>query len=187
MEVNFLFGQKDCDNFLRWCLSKNCQIVPIVPYQQERVIIIKSEDQYDKLNIVSDGFAIQHVDFSTSPLQLRLVESPVMKTYHIHQRHSGPFIDFYTPRTSGKIVNPGIMSMFPFYYNGTEKIYPNREFLKAFNHFTYYIHKRSVKYKLDKRVMWIGRETLLDYSQGKIEIPSIPLLDIPRLLSSIGQ
>lgn len=185
MEVNFLFGQKDRDDFLSWCLKKEYTLVPNLTYTNNKPIYIKTIYDYHGLSLLPDSFAILHKDFDWKLLEMNEIKSPNGITYKIKQRMGGPFIDFYAPITQANHVSAGIMSIFPYYYNGLEKIHPNRNFLKAFNHFTYYIHKRSIKTKQGKKIIWIGKQTLLDYNEGLIRIQGIDSIQILDLLHQI--
>jgi hypothetical protein len=103
------------------------------------------------------------------------------KIWYINQRQGGPTIDFYSPiivKKTEKIIGPGFIGIYEYYYHGNNKITPNSELINLFKAVKSYIESITKPIVLSKRTYWLGKYTAEQALNGNLKLLPIQVLNL---------
>ncbi|MCG2618206.1 hypothetical protein LZZ85_28180 [Terrimonas sp. NA20] len=184
-QIDFFVCNSERRDLLSLCLGNGLTLIPDMHYQDNSYMSIKDFDGLELYNDNSPKFYLTSQKFTFYPFKIDSVINSGRLIYYIVQRQGGPYIDFFTPvlgEVNNNIIGPGFVGIFPFYYNGLQKIHPNQEFIKAYKELVIAIKKISVKVTLGRRTFWIGKETVDLVKRGKVRLLPISGVDIATLI-----
>ena len=157
-QLDFFLSIKDREHFIEYCFDNKRHMIPHLSYSSPSYITLKNLTEYNRCE-PHTLFSIVEEKFFNYPLKLDFNIIDNKKKYFIVQREGGPTIDFFSPvfgQIENKVIGPGYIGVYPYYYKNNEKIYPDTNFKECYNDCLKFIKQNSKPFKIGKRKYWIG-------------------------------
>lgn len=184
-QFDFVLCEDERNLVIEFCFSTGCEIVPDTYYDTGKYITVSNKEEYLKDDNARPLIFLVNSKYTNYPLEMKEIIRNGNKKYYIKPRQGGPAIELYSPvigERENRIVGPGFISFYPFYYKGEEKIFPNDEFKKTYQAIKAFIAARSVKVALTKRTFFFGKDTAEKCRAGSLNLLPISGLNLLDLL-----
>jgi len=185
MQIDFILSEKERINVIQFALKNGCKIIPACHYSSEKYRIITDFDQYLQYSAEEPLLFMVNDKYSFYPLELDFFQRDGKKIWYINQRQGGPTIDFYSPiigEKTEKIIGPGFIGIYEYYYHGNNKITPNSELKNLFKAFKSYIESITKPIVLSKRTYWLGKYTAGQALNGNLKLLPISGIELIELI-----
>lgn len=169
-QMDFYLSRQDKIELVEFLFLKGAKLVPSLHYPTEGYIELSTLDEYEKHVDENILIHITHPSFTTRRLEMDFFEKDGKRVFYICQRYGGPTIDFYSP---GKIIEngisfigPGFISIYPYSWNGKEKVPASSELKSFYKDTSTFIKNRSTRLKNGRREYQITTGTIQAIQNG---------------------
>lgn len=189
-QIDFFLCNSDRIDFIKQCFSHGYHVLPDVNCQTKKYIEASTIEDYEVycknvpyLFITSNQFSLYPMEFDS------FTKEGEGEFFFLKKRYGGPTIDFYSPiigEVENKIVGPGFLGIYPFFYYQENKITSGSKIKEAYKDLAKIIKKMSVRVTLESRVYWVGKKTIEKAKGKEFALLSISQSDILSSLISKG-
>lgn len=186
-QIDFFLCNSDRIDFIKQCFSHGYHVVPDINYQTKKYLEASTIEEYEVycknvpyLFMISDRFSSYPMEFDS------FTKEGEGEIFFLKKRYGGPTIDFYSPirgEFENKIVGPGFLGIYPFFYSQEDKITSGNEVKDAYKDLMKVIKKMSVRVILENRVYWVGKQTIQKVKDNEFTLQSISRFDILSLFT----
>lgn len=162
-QIDFLFCEQERVEFVQFAFKQKCMAIPDMHYNRPTYYSASNLEEYNAYCKDSPLLFLLNEAYSIHPLELSSFEKDNATNYFIQQRHGGPSVDFYSPvigEKENKVVGPGFLGIYPYYYHNTIKFEIGAEIKNIYKVLGDFIKSRSTKVQMAKRTFWLGEETI---------------------------
>ena len=138
-------------------------MVPDLHYSEENYKTISNIQEYEPYVMSSILIFLVYPETFEYELEMRSFTKDDKKLFYVVQRQGGPTIDFYSPgliEDRDKMIGPGFLGNYSFYYSKNKKIYPTELQKDLYKMLAKFIKEKCKQVKLKKRSYWIGDRTI---------------------------
>ncbi len=180
-QTDFVLGMRDQEDLVRFLFSAGATMVPSMDYASANYVELRSVEA--ALTAIGSGeltgpiFVLDR-KFSQYPLVMDSVESAAaeqsrQERYFLHQRHGGPYLDFYScftkPRSLQPVITSGFIGFYRTYFVGPKETeVPAPQALKdLYRRAASLVRSRCLKVTVPgERTYWVGKEALTQIASG---------------------
>lgn len=185
-QLDFYLCEKERVEVLDFAFKNGFRIIPSCDFLEKKYKVIDDINFYTEFGRETPLLFLVNSKFSEYPLEFDSFKSDDGITkYYLKQRRGGPTIDFFSPvigEIEEKVVGPGFIGIYPFYYHGEKKFVPKRQLAEQYSTLVSYIKSITIKISFGKRIYWVGKDTVERVKQKEFHIEPIADMNIIDIL-----